>query len=198
MLIPGGAGIAVSSVSTASDLATLIRDKTASELMEINRARLRRAAGNTPSISLFLENPHYTLGDQTVVAAALLKLRKVKNVNAMLSRMASVTQRSQAIFLRERVHLTADYSAKTKEISSFFDAGGLPLSRTVDGAIVTILPIDALSWTERSAGIFERVQAGLTGDESAPEKLLLITGEATPLAQEKLGATGWKVERNSE
>ncbi len=198
MLIPGGAGIAVSSVSTASDLATLIRDKTASELMEINRARLRRAAGNTPSINLFLENPHYTLGDQTVVAAALLKLRKVKNVNAMLSRMASVTQRSQAIFLRERVHLTADYSAKTKEISSFFDAGGLPLSRAVDGAIVTILPIDALSWTERSAGIFERVQAGLTGDEGVPEKLLLITGEATPLAQEKLGATGWKVERNPE
>ncbi|MGI9372653.1 MAG: hypothetical protein ACR2OJ_09170 [Hyphomicrobiales bacterium] len=195
MLIPGGAGVAVSSVSTASDIATLIRDKTASELMEINRSRLRRAAGNVPSINLFLENPHYTLGDQAVVAAALLKLREVKNVNAMLSRMASVIQKSQAIFLRERVRLTAEYSASDSEIAAFFDAGGLPLSRTVDGEIVTILPLDALAWTERSAGIFERVQTGLAGDGNASEKRLIITGEATPLAQERLGAAGWKVER---
>jgi len=50
-------------------------------------------------------------------------------------------------------------------------------------------PVDYLSWTERIAGL-----ATSPVFLGSPNRVLWITGQMTPMAQQQLAANGWKVE----
>ena len=190
-LIPGTAGLAVSTASAADGFQDLLRDRTATELREINRAKLVRAVGEAPVIDLFLDNPKYTPADQTVVADALFKLRSVKNVGGFLTRMTNVSERSLAVFMRERARLLASYHEQQAALAEIVVLDGFPLSLTGDGTLVGMYPIDDLAWTERTAGIVSLITDGTARDFPDVDKAFLVTGEASPLARDNMEALGW-------
>lgn len=192
-LIPGGVGIAASSASTASEITGLVRDRTTSELLEINRNKLARAVGNKPSVNAFFENSNFTPTDQTIIAEALFKLRDVKNVATFLARIASAAERSQAIFLRERALMHALFSEQHTPILQFTIAGSVPLAVGEEEQIIALFPIDAFAWTKRTAGIVESVFLETQNGTSDRSVELIITGDVTQLAQKKISEFGWKL-----
>ena len=79
MAIPGGAGMVVSYSKTTQEVGQIVLDKTPSQLRDANRAYL--AAMDVPgaTISAFLDNTFFTPMDQTIIVAAMEKMKGVGN-----------------------------------------------------------------------------------------------------------------------
>ena len=71
--------------------------------------------------------------------------------------------------------------------------GGLPFALTRDGSIVTVAPIDALSWTPENAARFATFTAARRAISAKSKGEIKITGTATALAKRDLKKEGWGV-----
>lgn len=192
-LVPGGAGLAVSSVSSASDIVDLVRERTPSELLDINRSKLNRAVGRKKSIDIFLNNRTYTPTDQTIIAEALLGLREVRNVDAFLIRAAGISERSQAVFMRERAVLMARHHRDIEPFREFVTVAEIPFCVSKGGKLTGVFPIDSLVWTDRAAGLIARVSDELAAAGHKGGVDLFITGKATELSKQELQKAGWSI-----
>src|SRR5215510_7569836 len=73
-LVPGGIGIAVSSVATMSDARDTLRSKTAAQVIAEARSILLRLGVSEESVSSLVENRNYTPADLLIMALALKHL----------------------------------------------------------------------------------------------------------------------------
>ena len=95
--IPGAAGSAVSTSSTAHGLGKLVQDKTPAQLLDINRASLGRLGIPRDVAGRFLSNQNYTPADQTTIVSALQRLRGVKDLRLYVDRLAQANRRDLAV-----------------------------------------------------------------------------------------------------
>jgi len=195
MAIPGVGGLVASNVYTSGNLATLARDLSAAQLMDLNRGKLA-ARGVAPAVTeSLLTNRNFTPLDTTAVVSALDSMSAVQQRSVFVARAAAVNRHDAAYFMRKQAELTAAYYARTRNMVSFVTLGGYPFAVARDGGIIGVLPINALSWTDNTAQsmgqiVSEARRAGYTKAE------MRITGQATALARKELQTRGWKVVEN--
>src|SRR5262249_16229368 len=72
--VPGGIGIAVSSVATVSDARDTLRSKTAAQVIAETRATLLALGISDESVSRLVENRNYTPADLLIMARSLKQL----------------------------------------------------------------------------------------------------------------------------
>jgi hypothetical protein len=86
-LVPGGIGIAVSSVATVSDAKDTLRSKTAAQVIAETRAILLSLGVSEEATNRLVENRNYTPADLLIMALALKRLN-AQNTAAFDSRIA--------------------------------------------------------------------------------------------------------------
>jgi hypothetical protein len=199
LVIPGAAGIVVSNLSTAYKLNDigldeLARNYTAAQILDLNRGRLT-AMGVEPELNArLLANRNYTPIDMAAMVAALDSMAAVRDREAYVACAAAVDTRAIAYVMRRQAELMADDYRRHGGYVRFVALVGYPYVIKRDGRIMTLAPIDALSWTRDTADGFDRVTA--EGRRIAPNARgeLRITGQATALAKRRLGAHRWTVQ----
>jgi hypothetical protein len=191
--IPGAAGTAVSTASTAHGLGALVRDKTPAQLLEINRARLGKLGVPRGVADKFLANNLYTPADQTVIAGALQQLRGVKDLDIYVDRLAQADRRDIAVFLRTRTAMMAAYQERTGAIARVVSVRGIPLTAQHDGSVMFLGPLDLVSWNALVSKTFDVVTPAIRKTGAKGELIFSISGKATPLSQRKLKQLGWSV-----
>ena len=103
---------------------------------------------------------------------------------------STVQSELQARFLADGVGMLARFNARRP-------LARITATRTVvgfgrDGAVVVPAPVDYVSWTQRIANFAQR------RDLVTPKKIVLLTGQMSPLAKKNFQALGWTVyERTS-
>lgn len=196
MAIPGVGGIIVTNTATSSNVSKLARDNTAAQLMDINRKKIADMGVDNATAEVLLTNRSFTPLDVTVIVASLESMSAVQNRGAFIARASSVNRHDAAFFMRKQAELISDYYAKTGAFTSFVTLGGYPFNVTRQGGIMSVLPIDALSWTENTARSMKDIaeQAKRLGYAGKAE--MRITGTSTPLARQKLKELGWTVSDN--
>ena len=100
MAIPGAAGAVVSATGTADTLQSLLRDKTAPELIQINQDRLHELAVPETTIQVFMHNPSYDLQEQTLLVAALTAMTNVADRRSFMETAAVANAESTGMFMR--------------------------------------------------------------------------------------------------
>jgi hypothetical protein len=193
----GTVGLVVSRTITAQNLSTLIRDKTPSQLVDINRGKLQKMGVRGPEIRLFLANKNYTITDKTAIVLALEQMRGVGNKGLFVARAAQARSRHLAYFLRRRAEMLAYYHVRTAPLANFLNVAGFPLNQKRDGRVLALLPLDFLVWTKTSNNAFVVVSEDLRRRNLISGAELRITGIATPLAQRNLRKLGWMVAQNT-
>jgi hypothetical protein len=191
VFIPGAAGLAVSTTSMMNGAGTLVRDKTSAQLLDINRARLRKLGIARGTIEKFLANHYYTPGDQTVIASAFVLLKDAKDLGVYLAWLADVKRRDLAVHVRVRSELLADYQLRTRAITRFVNVEGIPLSELRDGSTLFLAPFDLVAWTQPVGTTFAAITADLRNAGYRGDLILEVTGTATPMARQKLKTLGW-------
>jgi hypothetical protein len=192
-LIPGGVGVVVSLTSTADSLRSLVREKTPSELREIN-ARTLSTMGVSDSIAkIFLNNLSYNPSEQTLLVGELANMKTVKDRVMFIVAACHARNERMALFMRVIAQLMGFYNEKVEPIYCIIKADSFPLFEKKDGTVVAILPLDHLAWTQRSADMERAVSEGIRKLQGIKGKELLVIGTVDQKAKKALESRGWKV-----
>lgn len=196
MAIPGVGGIIVSNTATSANLGNVARDNTPAQLLDLNRTKLLAMGVDRNLAETFLLNRNYTPLDATAVVS-LLEEVQVPGREVFFARAATVNRRDAAFFMRRQAEMLADYQNKTRAITGFVPLGGFPFA-TTGGGVLGLLPLDALSWTQGTDRAMRDITDSLRRAGRPGRAEMRITGQATPLAKQKLKELGWVVVENTK
>jgi hypothetical protein len=192
-LIPGGVGVVVSLTSTADSLRSLVRDKTASELIEINARKLSTMGVSDSIAQIFLKNTSYNPSEQTLLVGELANMKTVKDRVMFIVAACYARNEHMALFMRVMAQLMGYYNEKVEPIQGIIKADSIPLLEKKDGTVVAILPLDHLAWTQRSSDMESAISAALRKFSGIKGKELLVIGTVDSNAKKALKSRGWKV-----
>ena len=191
--IPGGIAVVASLTSTADSLRSLVRDKTPSELQEIN-ARKLSAMGVSDSIAkIFLSNSCYNPSEQTLLVGELANMKAAKDRVMFIVAACYAKNEQMAVYMRVIAQLMGFYNERVEPVQSFIKADNLPLLERADRTVVAILPLDHLAWTQRFANMERAVSDAIQRMPGIKGKELLTIGTIDPKAMRFLEKRGWKV-----
>jgi hypothetical protein len=193
-LVPGGIGIAVSSVATVSDAKDTLRSKTAAQVIAETRAILLALDVPEESISRLVENRNYTPADLLIMALALKRLN-AQNTAAFIERAAEVGSRNVAFYHRRRAQLLAAHSTELGGVVSFVNVGGQPINIARNGSVIAAFVVDDISWTDIQQRTFITATAEIQRSKPGTVPVLATTGEVTPMAAGEITRRGWKIVR---
>ena len=190
--MPGGIGIAISSVATVSDARDTLRSKTAAQVIAETRATLLGLGIPDESISRLVENRNYTPADLLIMALALKKLN-AENTTAFVDHVAGAGTRNVAFYHRRRAQILAARSNELGGIVSFVTFGGQPINITRNGNVVAAFTVDDIAWTDVQQRTFIAATAEIQRMKPGATPVLATTGAVTPMAAAEIGQRGWKI-----
>lgn len=198
MAIPGGAGIVISNLRTASSLEgikldALARDFTAAQILDLNRKRMLAMGTDPRIVEALLVNRSYTPIDMAAMVGALDGMPEVRDRTLYLRRAAQIDDRTVAYLMREHAELLASQHARGMRLERFVSLGGYMFNVVRGGRVVGVVPIDVLSWTAATTPVWRESAAEARRVSPAGQVELHITGTATPLAKQELKKLGWQV-----
>jgi len=190
--VPGGIGIAISSVATVSDARDTLRSKTAAQVIAETRATLLGLGIPDENISRLVENRNYTPADLLIMALALKKLN-AENTTAFVDHVAGAGTRNVAFYHRRRAQILAARSNELGGIVSFVTFGGQPINIARNGNVVAAFTVDDISWTDVQQRTFIAATAEIQRMKPGTTPVLATTGAVTPMAAAEIGQRGWKI-----
>jgi hypothetical protein len=191
-LVPGGIGIAVSSVATVNVAKDTLRDKTAAQVIAEARSILTHLGVPNESISRLVENRNYTPADLLIMALALKQLN-AQNTVAFVDHAAEAGSRNVAFYHRRRAQILAARSNELGGIVSFVTFGGQPVNIARNGNIIAAFTVDDIAWTEIQQRTFIAATAEIHRAHPGATPILATTGVVTPMAAAEIGQRGWKI-----
>jgi len=191
-VVPGGIGIAVSSVATVSSAKDTLRDKTAAQVIAEVRSILMRLDVPEEAITRLVENRNFTPADLLIMALALKKLN-AQNTGIFIEKAATANSRNVAFYQRRRAQILAAKNTEMGGIVAFITAGGQPINVVRNGNIVAAFTVDDIVWTETQQRTFVAANAEIRRTKTGATPVLATTGAVTPMAASEIGKLGWKI-----
>lgn len=191
-LVPGGIGIAVSSVATVSDAKDTLRSKTAAQVIAQTRAILFSLGVPDETTNRLVENRNYTPADLLIMALALKRLN-AQNTAAFIEVAADVGSRNVAFYHRRRAQILAARNTELGGIVSFVTVAGQPINTARNGSIIAAFVVDDISWTDIQQRTFITATAEIQRSKPGAVPVLATTGEVTPMAAGEITRRGWKI-----
>jgi hypothetical protein len=198
MMVPGGAGIALSVTSSAATLNEAFRDLPPVELRKRSREKLAAMGVNTDIADLYLENAVFTPREQTLIVEALAAMAETENRGAFI-RHAVLTDNADLAYFRQRqAGMYLGYHRSVEPLARFVAAGKVAVGQKKDGTIVFCAPLDHLYWTPGIGAFVELLEADLKAIPDVKGKELWLGGTLSKTARKELEARGWTVKEGSE
>lgn len=185
LLIPGGVGLAVSSVSGTTWLKDVDLSQPPTDLRRQNREKLLGMSLKNDLVTTFINNAEFTPTQQTLLTAALAAMPGVTGKDRMLRLAVSTASQEEALFRQRLALLLAGHHLIVEHFDRLETVGTFVAGRTVSGKLVLLLPVDYLAWTAANAKLLGQLPAearklGAWGVE------LWVSGQASPLTRDKL------------
>ena len=192
--ISGAAGAALTVTNVNSTVDDLLREKSPSELEQINRATFRAMGASTSDVERILHGGAFTPTQATAFAVHLKALKNVANRGAFVKAAAQKsTTESDALFCVYTAALMDQINQKTP-IARIVMLGDFPICVARDGAIIVALQWDYAAWTSGAAAFTDEVQkfAGKSGQSAHVS--VDLSGEVSPRLREELEKRGMTVQ----
>ena len=191
-LVPGGIGIAVSSVATVSSAKDTLRDKTAAQLIVEVRGILLKLQIEPDVMERLLENRNYTPADLLIMARALRELGAA-DTNIFVEKAAGAGTRNYAFYFRRRAQILAAHAKSVGGVAAFISVAGQPINVLRDGRIIAAFTFDDVVWTDVQSRTFTAATAEIHRLRPGAVPVLATTGVVTPMAQAEITKLGWKI-----
>jgi hypothetical protein len=109
--------------------------------------------------------------------ASVVSLGSVPGRAQFISYASGADTEDAALLFQQMAELIANFNAMVEPVRSLSTVLNLPITTTVKGSAVLLLPIDRLLWTERTDGLVR----GL--GKSQPNLAIWIAGDSSPRAE---------------
>lgn len=197
--VPGGAGVAMTVVGTNKVLNQVFQNMPPVELRQQNLQKLNAMGVNPQVADWFLNNTIFSPREQTLFVHALGEMNGVADRGAMVRLSLSSQNPTIALFRQRQAQMYAGYNKSVAPLESFISLGGLfAASRTANGALVVVLPLDYLVWTEPMAQLITGATQLMSEVAGIKEKQVWITGTLSPRARKEIESRGWQVRDRAE
>lgn len=190
--VPGGVGIAVSSVATVDSVKDSLRAKTAAQVIAEARSILQSLDVPPETTERFVENRNFTPADLLIMARALKQLN-AESTAAFIDYAADANSRNAAFYQRRRAQILAEDSSELGGLVSFVTVGGQAINVARSGSTVAAFMFDDIAWTQVQERTFRAATVELRNRNLAISPVLATTGAVTPMAAAEMRKLGWKI-----
>jgi len=191
--ISGPIGAALSVANLNSTVEDLLREKSPSELEQINGAALRATGAGASDAERILRGGAFTPTQSTTFAVNLKALKGVANRGAFVKVAAQKsTTEADALFCVHTAALIAQIHEKTP-IARIAMLHDFPISIAKDGTIVVALQWDYAAWTSGAAEFTNEVQKLAAQSGTNPNVLVALSGQVSPRLRQELESRGFTV-----
>ena len=192
VLIPGGVGIAVTSVGSVHWLKEVDLSLPPAELRMQNRETLESMGIQDKALSAFMNNAEYTPTQQTLLVKYLGDMRRAGSKSEFLRLAARAADQEQAQFNVRMGRMYAGYHKAVAALRGFTPVGALPGAVSSDRKLVLCFPLDHLCWTKNLSDLTRSVETALERHNVNGVELWL-TGTISPAARKALTARKWTI-----
>lgn len=190
VLLPvGGPGVSVvTGLSMSESVRNALKDEPPPRLRIINDDKLKAMGIPDDLRKQFLDQPHYTPTQSTIMTDALSGLGAARGREALLQAALSAEDEVMSAFFVNVAQLLRGYHATVSPVSNVRGVGKrLVVAESAGGAMIP-LPVDHLLWTERVD------QASASFKEGIPGKAQLwLTGTISAAARGQLQGRGFEI-----
>lgn len=191
MAIPGGAGVAVGVAKYRGGVDDALRDLSPAELHDRNAKKLLAMGVHEFVVKSFLNHGKLSPRHKTVITADLEALEGVgdrgKALEAVLEGVDDHVEGPQ--FYEDLTGMLVALHKEARPLARLEALEGLVVGRTADGGFVLPLPVDLVPWTAETEEAF----AGFAAIPATGERALVVTGDVTDRATERIAALGFSV-----
>ncbi|MBI4804855.1 MAG: hypothetical protein HY795_06440 [Desulfovibrio sp.] len=189
-LIPGGVGIAVSSVSGTALLGSIDLTVPPAELRMQNRDALKKAGVQDALARLFINNEQFTPTQQTIIARSLSSMTGTRDRDEFVEFVAGTQDQDVALFRQRMSQMYAGYDKNVGKLARFVQLGRFVGAVRENGSLILAFPLDYLVCTRTNSDILEALNAGA---RSLPAKSVefWLTGKASPATKKAVKRLGW-------
>lgn len=198
MMVPGGAGVALSVTSSTATLNEAFRDLPPVELRKRNREKLAAMGVNADIAELYIENAVFTPREQTLIVESLSAMAGTENRGAYI-RHAVLTDNADLAYFRQRqAGMYLGYHRSVEPLARFVAVGRVAAGQKKDGTVVFCAPLDHLYWTPAIGAFVDLFESDLQSVPDVKGKELWLGGTLSKMARKELEARGWTVKEGSE
>ena len=196
--VPGGAGVAMTAVSTTRLTTAIFRNTPPADLRRMNAEKLKAMDVDAHTIDMFISDSVFSPREQTLLVSALDEMKGVADRERFVQ-FAALTHTGDLAFFRQRqAEMYAGFHRAISPIEKFVSVGTLPAARTAKGALVFNIPVDHVVWSETVARLVTNAANLASQLPGINERQLWVTGTLSPRARQELGNMNWKVYERSE
>ena len=192
--ISGAAGAVLTVTNVNSTVEDLLREKSPSELEQINRATFRAMGASASDAERIVNGGAFTPTQATAFAVHLKALKGVANRGAFVKAAAEKsTTEADALFCVYTAALMDQINQKTP-IARIVMLGDFPICVAKDGTIIVALQWDYAAWTSGAAGFADEVQKVAAKSGQSAHISVDLSGEVSPLLRAELEKRGMTVQ----
>jgi hypothetical protein len=191
--ISGPVGAALTVTNLNSSVEQLLRDKSPSELEQINRATFRAMGASGSDSERILQGGAFTPTQSTTFAVNLKSLKGVANRGAFVKAAAQKsTTEADALFCVHTAALMNQIHEKTP-LARIVMLNDFPICVANDGTIIVALQWDYAAWTSGAAGFTDQVQKLAEKSGQGAHVFVGLSGEVSPRLRQELETRGFTV-----
>jgi hypothetical protein len=192
--ISGPIGAALTVTNLNSTVEQLLREKSPSELEQINRATFRAMGASASDIERILHGGAFTPTQSTTFAVNLKALKGVANRGAFVKVAAQKsTTEADALFCVHTAALMNQIHEKTP-IGRIVMLRDFPICVAKDGTIIVAFQWDYAAWTSGAAGFTNDVQKLAAQSGKTPNVFVALSGQVSPRLRQELETRGFAVQ----
>src|SRR6266702_3918528 len=184
--ISGPVGAALTVTNLNSTVEDLLREKSPSELEQINRATFHAMGASASDIERIIHGGAFTPTEATTFAVHLKSLNGVANRGAFVKAAAQKsTTEADALFCVYTAALMDQINEKTP-IARIVMLRDFPICVAKDGTIIVALQWDYAAWTSGAGSFTNDVQKLAAQSGKGAHVFVALSGEVSPRLHEEL------------
>lgn len=165
------------------------------ELQDLNRTRLVDTGADEALIEEYLENPHMSPSQQTLLTAAIAEIDGASGRDGILRQALNVKTEAEASFLIRSVTMLAWYHLNQKPVVAVSTYAAVPVGSTDDGSSALVFAVDHVYWTEAIAEAAANHVAHADLADGASREIWLL-GTASKRTRNELSGLGFEVQED--
>jgi hypothetical protein len=159
------------------------------DLEAANERKLKAMGIEGLPVRAFFRNGYFTPTLQTALVLGLESLGNVSGRGEVIAFAGRAASEAEARYVNNSVVMLAAYG-RNAPLASLRGADNVITAQTRDGKLVVPAPLDYIGWVQPVADFAART------DLKGSERLVLLSGKASPVATKELATRGWRVNEN--
>ncbi len=196
--VPGGAGIAMTAISTTRLTTAIFKNTPPQDLRRMNTQKLTAMDVDPSTVDMFISDSVFTPREQTVLVSALDEMTGVADRERFVQLAALTNNADMAFFRQRQAEMYAGYHKSVAPIVQFVSVGQLAAARGKNGALVFNIPVDYMVWTETLGQLVAKTDLVANQLPGLTEKQLWVTGTLSPRTRAEMQRMNWKIYERSE